>query len=388
MWRMEAIFVYPHELSLKGRNRPQFVSQLAANIRRALAPLGLLDVRKIPGRLVLLLEKDARAARVREQLSFIPGVAYSMPVWRGASDMETLAAKIVATLSRRTIGSFRVTARRQEKTFPLRSQEIQQQLGAMLAVRLGAKVDLHRPELTVYIEVLYGGAVYVGFEKIVGTGGLPVGTSGMVVVLLSGGIDSPVASWMLMRRGCRAVFVHFHSYPYVSAASKEKAIALARILDRFQQDSRAYLVPFGDIQKQIVLTAPAPYRVLLYRRMMVRIAGEIARRERAKALATGESIGQVASQTLENIAVVEDAATLPILRPLAGMHKEEIITRAKTIGTYDISIMPDEDCCVLYVPKHPATKARAEELRKAETALDISALVAQGIAQAEKHTFS
>ena len=385
---MEAIFFYPHELSLKGRNRPQFVSQLAANIRRALAPFGPQDVRKIPGRLVLLFEKNADAARIREQLSFMPGIAYSMPVWRGASDMETLAAKIAAALSRRTIGSFRVTARRQEKTFPLRSQEIQQRLGAMLAARLGAKVDLHHPELTVFIEVLYGGALYFGFEKIAGIGGLPVGSSGTTVSLLSGGIDSPVASWMLMRRGCRAVFVHFHSYPYVSAASKEKAIALARILDRFQQDSRAYLVPFGDIQKKIVLTAPAPYRVLLYRRMMVRIAERIAREENARALVTGESVGQVASQTLENIAVVEDAATLPTLRPLAGMHKEEIIARAKTIGTYDISIMPDEDCCALYVPKHPATKARVEELRKAETALDIATLVAQGIAHAEKHTFS
>jgi tRNA uracil 4-sulfurtransferase len=249
-------------------------------------------------------------------------------------------------------------------------------------------VDLTRPSLVIWIEIVPGEAFY-HFRKQPGPGGLPVGTSGRVVVLLSGGIDSPVAAWRMMRRGSHATFVHFHSYPFLSRTSQEKARDLARLLTRYQLRSRLYLVPFGELQRQITLSVPGPLRVVVYRRMMLRIAERIARRVHAQALVTGEVVGQVASQTLENMTVIGAASRLPLLRPLIGMDKEEITAEAERLGTYPISIVPDEDCCTLFTPRHPATRARARSVELAESTLPIDGMVESATTSAivERYAF-
>jgi thiamine biosynthesis protein ThiI len=222
---------------------------------------------------------------------------------------------------------------------------------------------------------------YLGKEP--GAGGLPIGTGGRVVALLSGGIDSPVAAWRLMRRGCDAVFVHFHSVPFLSRTSQDKARQLVDVLTRYQLRSRLYLVPFGELQRQLTMTVPGDLRVIVYRRMMLRIAERIGRRVHAKALVTGEVVGQVASQTLDNINVIGGAAYMPILRPLIALDKEEIIAQAQQLGTYAISIVPDEDCCTLFTPRHPETHARRYVVDEIESKLPIAEMIASAIAATE-----
>jgi tRNA uracil 4-sulfurtransferase len=283
--------------------------------------------------------------------------------------------------------SFRIETQRGDKTFPLTSPEINRQLGAAVKEKSGARVDLEKPEFTVTVEILPRDAFF-GFNKIAGAGGLPVGASGRVVALISGGFDSPVAAYRMMQRGCRIIFVHFHSVPYQDKTSQEKVRQLIQLLTRHQFTSRLYLVPFGEIQRQIVAAVARPLRVVLYRRMMLRIAEAIARQEKAKALITGESLGQVASQTLDNMAVIQQAARLPILRPLVGMDKQEIIDQSRRVGSFEISSIPDQDCCQLFVPKHPATKARFADVEHDEAAFDINELLRYGVDNAIEEEFS
>jgi thiamine biosynthesis protein ThiI len=250
----------------------------------------------------------------------------------------------------------------------------------------GKQVDLSHPELTVHIELLTKEA-HLSVNKEPGPGGMPVGVSGTITSLLSGGIDSPVAAHRMMKRGCRVVFVHFSGRPLVSRASEEKVQEIARLLTAYQYYSRLYVVPFGEIQRDIVAGAPAPFRVVLYRRMMVRIAEELARREGCWALATGDSLGQVASQTPDNLAVTEEATELPVLRPLIGMDKVEITAEAQRIGSFETSIEPDQDCCKLFVPPHPSTRTKLDVIRRIEQAFDIGAMVKRGIEKAELSEF-
>jgi thiamine biosynthesis protein ThiI len=247
-------------------------------------------------------------------------------------------------------------------------------------------VNLEHPEVEIVVEVLPD-ETFVSLDRRPGPGGLPVGTSGTVAALLSGGIDSPVAAWRMLKRGCRVVFVHFHSVPYLPDTSQAKARALVERLTAWQYASTLYLVPFGEIQREVVLAVPGPARVVVYRRLMIRIAEAIARRAGALVLATGESLGQVASQTLENIAAIDAAATMPVLRPLIGTDKIEIIEEAKRLGTFEISIEPDADCCTLFVPKHPATRMTEAEALALESRLSIDALVEAGAAGATVETF-
>jgi len=228
------------------------------------------------------------------------------------------------------------------------------------------------------VEALTSEAFYY-FGKEAGAGGLPAGTSGRVVCLMSGGIDSPVAAWRMIRRGCRVIFVHFHSYPILSRASQEKVRELVGVLTRFQYDSRIFLVPFGDIQQRVVLNVAPPLRVVIYRRLMMRIAEAIALRARAQSLVTGEVVGQVASQTLENMSAIDRVVTMPVLRPLVGMDKDEITAEAQRLGTYPISIIPDQDCCTLFTPRHPATKARLADVEAAESGLPIDEIVTEAL---------
>jgi thiamine biosynthesis protein ThiI len=279
------------------------------------------------------------------------------------------------------VASFRVTVRRADKRFPISSPQVERELGARVVAARGWKVDLEHPALVIGAELLSNEAFY-HFAKLPGAGGLPTGTSGRAAVLLSGGIDSPVAAWRMMKRGCSATLVHFHSYPFLARTSQDKAREIARVLTRYQLRTRLYLVPFGELQRQVTLSVPGPMRVVVYRRLMLRIAERLGRRVGARALVTGEVVGQVASQTLENIAVIDAAASMPVFRPLIGMDKEEITAEAERLGTYPISIIPDEDCCTLFTPRHPLTRARQHEVEAAEQSLPIAEMVARAADEA------
>jgi tRNA uracil 4-sulfurtransferase len=279
-----------------------------------------------------------------------------------------------------------VSARRADKRFPLTSPQIEFEVGGRIKEARGWHVDLSHPELTIFVEALTSEAFYA-FGKEKGPGGLPVGVSGRVACLLSGGIDSPVAAWRIMHRGCRVIFVHFHSYPILSRASQEKARELVRLLTRFQFHSRLVLIPFGEIQQRVVLSVAPPLRVVIYRRLMMRIAQAVARTNRAQALVTGEVVGQVASQTLENLSVINDVAEMPVLRPLIGSDKEEITDEARRLGTYPISIIPDQDCCTLFTPRHPVTKAQRSDVAAAEAAFSLQEMVDQAVAAASVEEF-
>jgi thiamine biosynthesis protein ThiI len=279
-----------------------------------------------------------------------------------------------------------VSARRADKRFPLTSPQIEREIGGRIKEARGWTVDLGNPELVIRVELLTDEAFYF-FDKQRGPGGLPTGTAGRVACLLSGGIDSPVAAHRMMKRGCAVTFVHFHSYPILSRASQEKARELVRLLTKWQQQSRLYLVPFGDLQQQVVLTVPGPMRVVVYRRLMLRIAERIARMRGAQALVTGEVVGQVASQTLENLAVIGAAASLPVFRPLIGMDKDEITVEAQKIRSFPISIIEDQDCCTLFTPRNPLTRARLVDVERAELALPIDDLVGRAVREAAVEEF-
>ena len=383
---MRCVVIHYNEIGLKGKNQPLFTRRLQANLLRATAGAGGRRVEERSGRMVLLLTREADWPVIRERLRSVFGIANFSLAERVELDMAALKAAVGKALAGRSFGSFKVATKRAYKQFPLNSEEVNRELGAFIQGETQAAVDLERPDLTIHVEVLPRD-IYFSCGREAGPGGLPLGVSGRVVCLLSGGIDSPVAAHRLMKRGCQVVFVHFHGVPFVDGTSRSKAVDLARALTRFQYQSRLYLVPFGEIQREVVVGAPAPLRVVLYRRLMGRIAEQIARREYAKALVTGESLGQVASQTLDNLAVIEEAVGMPVLRPLIGSDKEEIVQQARELGTYEVSIIPDQDCCRLFVPRHPATVSTVEEVRAAEANLNIEKLVQMGLDQVEIQAF-
>ncbi len=376
------VLLHYNEIGLKGKNRPVFIDRLVRRIQEAAAPFGGGACRKLPGRLFLELEEGADWPSIREALARVFGLAYFARARRLPLDREAVCAAALEMLAPLKTASFRVRTRKGYENLPISSRDWDVYIGARIQARRHLPVSLGAPETTVTIEALPREAL-VFVEKIPGPGGLPVGSSGRVAVLLSGGIDSPVAAHRMMKRGCEAVFVHFHGAPYLSRASAEKAADLARLLDGYQFGSRLYLIPFGNLQKEIVLAVPPAPRVLLYRRFMLRVAERIARLEKAKALVTGESLGQVASQTLWNLAAVEEAASLPVLRPLIGMDKEEIVVQAKALGTFEISIEPDQDCCTLFIPKRPAIRSLAGRLRSLESRLPVDEMVDRVLRECE-----
>ena len=380
---MPSVIVHYQEIGLKGRNRPWFVERLVTNVRSAMAGIDGVKVRALMGRIELQHASDDGWPEVRERLSRVPGVANFLRAVPAACDFDAIVETALGQLAEVEADSFRVTARRADKRFPLTSPQIERELGGRIKAARGWRVDLDRPALTVRVEVL-GDRAFCCLHKEPGAGGLPSGTSGRVACLLSGGIDSPVAAWRMIKRGCRVRFIHFHSYPILSRTSQDKVAELAALLTRHQLESRLYVVAFGEIQRQVVLAVPPPLRVVVYRRLMLRIAERIARASGSAALVTGEAVGQVASQTLDNMAVIDAASALPVLRPLVGMDKEEIVNEARRLGTYEISIIPDEDCCTLFTPKHPATRTTARQLDEAEAALPVDTLVAEAAADAER----
>ena len=387
---MNSIVVHYQELALKGKNRPWFLGRLVRNLRRALSDLDVRSVRALMGRVEVVLGPDAAPAEISERISRVFGIANfsyagSTPLAYAradvTADLDGIAKAILNDLGERTCTSFRVSARRADKRFPMTSPQIEREVGGRIKEARGWTVNLDDPDLVIHVELLTDQAFYF-FGKERGAGGLPTGTAGRVVCLLSGGIDSPVAAHRMMKRGCTVTFVHFHSYPILSRASQEKARELVTLLTRWQQRSRLYLVAFGEIQQQVVLAVPGPMRVVVYRRLMMRIAEAIARARGAQALVTGEVVGQVASQTLENLAVIDSVATMPIFRPLIGMDKDEITAEAVRLGTYPISIVPDQDCCTLFTPRNPLTRARLDEIEAAEQALPIDDLVTRAVREA------
>jgi thiamine biosynthesis protein ThiI len=383
---MNSIVVHYQEIALKGKNRPWFISRLVSNVRAATADLDVRAVKPLMGRLEVVLGPTASYEQVRDRLEHVFGIANFSRAGRTGRDIEPIAAAIIEDLGDLQTSSFRVSVKRADKRYPMRSPEIEREVGGRIKLARGWKVDLDHPELTIWVEIL-NDQVFYFFGKDKGPGGLPTGVSGRVACLLSGGIDSPVAAWRMMKRGCSVLLVHFHSYPFLSRASQEKVRELAALLTRYQQRSRLFMVAFGEIQRQVVLSVPAPLRVVIYRRLMMRIADRIARDHGAGALITGEVIGQVASQTLENMSVIGSVTTLPILRPLVGMDKEEVVAQAIRIGTYEVSIVPDQDCCQLFTPKHPSTRASREAVEDAEVALPLDELVAEAARAAEVESF-
>ncbi len=375
-----------HEIALKGRNQWRFIEQLRRNLRAAFADVRLGPMRGEGPRIIVELPDAIDDRTVIARASTIFGFANFSLSCRVPLDLDAIKAEAIARAREHRARTFRISTRRGDKRFPMTSMEIDREVGAAVVEALGLKVDLHNPELTVSIEVL-GDAAFVSAGKIPGPGGLPVGTSGRALALISGGIDSPVAAYRMMRRGLTLDFVHFHAYPLVSAASREKACELVAMLTRYQARSTLALVPFGMVQREIVANSDRPLRVVLYRRFMMRIASALAARFRARALVTGESLGQVASQTLDNMAAIEDAAAMPILRPLVGMDKNEIVEQARALGTFEISILPDQDCCTLFVPEHPETHARLEEVKAMEARFDVDRMVNDAVRATEVRRF-
>ena len=371
---MNAIVVHYKELSLKGGNRPWFIQHLIKNLRTALAGHGVYSVRHVMGRIEIEFKEDRSWDELSERVSRVFGIANFSRAGRSTHDYDELAAAILRDMGDPNPASFRVEARRADKRIPTTSPQIEREVGGRIKLAKGWKVDLDHGEFTVHVEMMPDYAFYF-FGKSPGAGGLPTNTSGRVACLLSGGIDSPVAAYRMMRRGCNVLFIHFHSYPILSRASQEKAREMAALLTKHQLRSRLLLVPFGELQQQVLLTVPPPLRVVVYRRMMLRIAEKLARRWRAKALVTGDCVGQVASQTVENMTTIGEATRMTILRPLVGMDKDEISAEAERIGTYPISIIPDQDCCTLFTPKHPATRVSPEMALEAEAALPVMELV-------------
>jgi tRNA uracil 4-sulfurtransferase len=383
---MNSVVIHYQEIALKGKNRPWFLGRLVRNLRQALSDCHIEGVRALMGRIEVVLGPDASLEQVSQRIRRTFGIANFSYAGRASLDVDAIAAAILVDLGERTCDSFRVSVRRADKRFPMTSPQAEREIGGRIKEARGWKVDLSNPQLTIHVELLTNEAFYF-FGKERGPGGLPTGTAGPVTCLLSGGIDSPVAAHRMMKRGCKVTFVHFHSYPILSRASQEKARELVQLLTTWQHRSRLYLVAFGDIQQQVVLSVPGPMRVVVYRRLMLRIAERIAHSRKAHALITGDVVGQVASQTLENLAVVGHVATLPIFRPLIGMDKDEIVAEAMKIGSYPISIIPDQDCCTLFTPRNPMTRARLAEIEAAERALPIQQLVERAVADAVVEDF-
>ena len=390
---MAWIIVRYAEIGTKGKNRGQFEEQLKKNIATHLQPCGSLKVSLYRGRLLVSMEGSLEQAI--EILKRIPGIANFSPGFPTPLSLEGIVAQSQQLLSRYFEArpavapvNFRVTTQRSNKRFALTSTDVNQELGAVLLQKFPQlKVDLFHPQIEIGVEIwAHQGLVYL--ERYPGIGGLPVDPRQKVISLMSGGIDSPVASWMMMRRGCRVIFLNFHSFPFIGEQSKEKVLDLVKALAATQPKTRVYIAPFAEVQKAIRDSCPESLRTILYRRVMNLVANEIAAQEGALALITGDSLSQVASQTLDNLVCTTVNSALPILRPLIGMGKNDIIEMAQRIGTYTLSIQDVPDCCTLFQPHNPATRGRVADLLTAEANLDLAALVNQVVQNCERYDYS
>jgi tRNA uracil 4-sulfurtransferase len=390
---MPVIVVHYHELWLKGRNRRFFLAKLRAALRQSLEGIAVERIEQPGDRLLIRLGHKALLDEAIRRVERVLGIAYyavAQPVERNLDALCQAAWEEIEPLK---FGTFAVRAKRSDKSFPQGTIEIEIAVGRYLLDKLRSqsrdvRVQLKDPEVTCHIEVTPG-PLLVYARKIPGAGGLPANTAGRMMCLLSGGYDSAVAAYLMMKRGAHLGFVHFYGTgARPGESSLHVASRLVRQLAPYQVLARLYRVPFEAIQREIVRSAPEGVRVLLYRRMMLRIAEVFARRDRSLAIVNGDSLGQVASQTLRNLVAVEAAATMPVFRPLAGMDKMEILALARKIGTYEISSEPFHDCCPVFLPRSPELSATPDELARAEQGLDIEALVAQGIQSTTLERFS
>ena len=370
------------EVVLKGQNRRSFEDRLVTNVRRRLKKCGSFQVYVRQSTIYAEpvsescdLEAAWQAAR---QVFGVVSVARAVPCEKEVPAIVETARTYLAEEFARA-GSFKVESKRADKNYPMNSIQVSQAVGGDLAELFpDVAVDVHNPDLTVYVEIREKHA-YVHAPAVPGAGGLPVGMGGHAVSLLYGGLDSPVSSWMMARRGVELEMVHFVSPPYTSQQAQDKVLELAQQLTAWCGRMLVHIVPFTEIQEEIRRKCPEEYFTLIMRRFMMRLAEAVARRAGAKALITGESLGQVASQTMMALAATDDVAAMPVLRPLIGMDKVEIIRMAREIGTYETSILPYEDCCTVFTPRHPATRPSLDEVRKAESALDVETLVAKSL---------
>ena len=379
----EIILLKLGEMVLKGLNRRSFEDKLQANLHRRLRPFGQFRVYTRQSATYVEPIGDGcdveGAYEALKHVFGIVGLSLARPCGKD-KDAILACAKEFLDDQLRAARTFKVETKRADKTFPMTSIQLSQYVGGELHEAYdNLEVDVHHPELTVYVEVR-DYAAYVHTQPQPGAGGLPVGINGRAVSLLSGGIDSPVASWMIAKRGVALDMVHFFSYPYTSLEAKEKVLELARLLTPWTGRLTVHVVPFTAIQEELRRSCPEELFTVIMRRFMMRIAQEVARRCGAKALVTGECLGQVASQTMDAMLVTGAVVDLPILRPVVGMDKEEIVQIARKIGTFETSILPYEDCCTVFTPRHPATRPRLEDVRQAEAALDVESLVQKALA--------
>lgn len=376
------ILVRYGEIILKGLNRPVFEDALVKNIRGALGSVGEVSIRKSQANIYIEpLEGEEQADRIVEILKHVFGIVAIIESYESEKSIESVcktAHEAFGTALSKA-ATFKVEAKRADKRFPLKSPQICAEVGGYLLENFpNLTVDVHSPDVTVHVDIREENA-YVHIGRIKGAGGMPAGTNGRAAMLLSGGIDSPVAGYMIAKRGVRLEAVHFFSYPYTSDRAKDKVIKLAKILASYTGGMKVHIVPFTEIQLQIRDKCPEEYMTLVMRRFMMQIAERIAIKHDCKALVTGESIGQVASQTMNALAVTDDAVSMPVFRPVIGMDKEEIVEIARRIDTFETSILPYEDCCTVFTPKHPSTKPHIDKVVRAQEALDIEKLIQDAI---------
>lgn len=389
----KVILVRYGEIILKGLNRPVFEEKLMGNIKKSLYGLGKADIKRSQARIYIEpqdpgFDFDEAVARLAKVFGIVSlSIARKIPTdfeEIKKSSLELAREYVASQMKKGKTGiiAFKVEAKRGDKHFPMQSPEIGAELGGYLLENIPAlKVDVHHPDFIFYVEVRESTYIYI--DIIPSNGGLPTGTNGKAVLLLSGGIDSPVAGWMMAKRGMEIEAVHFYSYPYTSERAKDKVIELAKILSRYCYRIKLHVVPFTEIQLEINDKCPEDHLTIIMRRVMMKIAERIARKSGALALITGESLGQVASQTLHSLAVTNAVCELPVFRPLIGMDKNEVIEIARKIDTFETSILPYEDCCTVFVAKHPKTRPKLDEVEKYEEVLQLEEMMDKAINDTE-----
>ncbi|MCX7715009.1 MAG: tRNA 4-thiouridine(8) synthase ThiI [Clostridia bacterium] len=383
----EIIMVKYGEIILKGLNRPVFENILVKNIKNALKNIDNISVRKAQATIYIEAENENKIDLLVERLAKVFGIVSIARAAVVEKDMETIKQAALSYCSYRLDAGirFKVEAKRADKGFALKSPEICTEVGGyLLENNPKLIVDVHNPDTVVKVEIRdFGAYIYCEEDKRAGQGGMPIGTGSRATLLLSGGIDSPVAGHMIAKRGVEIDAVNFFSYPYTSERAKEKVVELAQIIAQYTSKINLHIVPFTDIQLEIRDKCPEEHMTLIMRRFMMRIAEKIAAKNKSLALVTGESVGQVASQTMAALNVTNAVVDMPVLRPLIGMDKEEIIARAREIGTFETSILPYEDCCTVFTPKHPTTNPKISSIEKSESVLDVDALVDEAMQSIE-----
>lgn len=375
------------EVALKGMNKPYFERMLVDRIKKSLKEFDGVDVRRHEGLIYVRADKKHDKEQLIRQISRVFGVASISPAVEAESHLDAIGEEAVRymmeLIETKGVKTFKVEAKRADKNFPVKSPDIARIIGAKVLIGCKVlKVDVHNPDVYLFVDVRHDKS-YIYQQKIAGFGGLPLGTNGKGMVLLSGGIDSPVAAWMMAKRGMLLEAVHFHSYPYTSQRAQEKVEDLAKIVASYCGNFKMHVINLLPIQEQIVQNCPEEETTILVRRFMMRIAEKLAERNRAMMLITGENLGQVASQTAEALVVTDACVKMPVMRPLIAMDKVDIMEKAEEIGTFETSIQPYEDCCTVFLPKHPTTKPKLERILESESRLDVEALVDAAVASEE-----